>query len=114
MGLGGPLLSTARRKPSAHLPRSCSTFRPLHSAFRIHRSAFSCEPLAVSRKPLANPNGQVYEQFLGKVIRLTAGHQAKVEDRAKDSPVARAFDEPSVQRTLAAVLSEPNPTLTDA
>ncbi len=23
--------------------------------------------------------GQVYEQFLGKVIRLTAGHQAKVE-----------------------------------
>jgi type I restriction-modification system DNA methylase subunit len=25
--------------------------------------------------------GQVYEQFLGKVIRLTAGHQAKVEDK---------------------------------
>ncbi|MCH8837745.1 MAG: N-6 DNA methylase, partial [Candidatus Marinimicrobia bacterium] len=25
--------------------------------------------------------GQVYEQFLGKVIRLTAGHHAKVEDR---------------------------------
>jgi len=23
--------------------------------------------------------GEVYEQFLGKVIRLTAGHQAKVE-----------------------------------
>ncbi len=25
--------------------------------------------------------GQVYEQFLGKVIRLTQGHQAKVEDK---------------------------------
>ena len=25
--------------------------------------------------------GQVYEQFLGKVIRLTKGHQAKVEDK---------------------------------
>ena len=25
--------------------------------------------------------GQVYEQFLGKVIRLTSGHQAKVEDK---------------------------------
>ena len=25
--------------------------------------------------------GQVYEQFLGKVIRLTDGHQAKVEDK---------------------------------
>src|SRR5690606_32137393 len=24
--------------------------------------------------------GQVYEQFLGKVIRLTAGHRAKVEE----------------------------------
>ena len=25
--------------------------------------------------------GQVYEQFLGQVIRLTAGHQAKVEEK---------------------------------
>jgi hypothetical protein len=25
--------------------------------------------------------GQVYEQFLGKVIRLTAGHQAKVKEK---------------------------------
>jgi hypothetical protein len=38
-------------------------------------------PLAVSRKPIANDLGQVYEQFLGKVIRLTAGHQAKVEEK---------------------------------
>jgi type I restriction-modification system DNA methylase subunit len=39
------------------------------------------EPLAVSRKPMADMLGQVYEQFLGKVIRLTAGHQAKVEEK---------------------------------
>jgi hypothetical protein len=52
--------------------------------------------------------------FLGKLIRLTAGHQAKVEDRAKDSPIARALDDPSVQRKLSAVLCEPSPTLTDA
>ena len=36
---------------------------------------------AVSRKPMADVPGQVYEQFLGKVIRLTAGHQAKVEEK---------------------------------
>jgi len=30
---------------------------------------------------MADPHGQVYEQFLGKVIRLTAGHQAKVEEK---------------------------------
>jgi hypothetical protein len=29
----------------------------------------------------ANTLGNVYEQFLGKVIRLTAGHQAKVEEK---------------------------------
>ena len=35
----------------------------------------------MSRKPLADVLGEVYEQFLGKVIRLTAGHQAKVEEK---------------------------------
>lgn len=29
----------------------------------------------------ANILGQVYERFLGKVIRLTAGHQAKIEEK---------------------------------
>jgi hypothetical protein len=27
--------------------------------------------------------GAVYEQFLGKVIRLTPGHQAKVEEKSE-------------------------------
>ena len=35
----------------------------------------------MSRKPKANDLGQVYEQFLGKVIRLTASHQAKIEEK---------------------------------
>ena len=35
----------------------------------------------MSRKPMADVLGDVYEQFLGKVIRLTAGHQAKVEEK---------------------------------
>jgi type I restriction-modification system DNA methylase subunit len=30
---------------------------------------------------MADVLGEVYEQFLGKVIRLTAGHQAKVEKK---------------------------------
>ena len=45
----------------------------------------------MSRKPMADVLGEVYEQFLGlsacghaqagKVIRLTAGRQAKVEEK---------------------------------
>jgi hypothetical protein len=31
--------------------------------------------------PFLNAPGPVHEQFLGKVIRLTAGHQAKVEEK---------------------------------
>jgi hypothetical protein len=30
---------------------------------------------------MADVLGEVYEQFLGKVIRFTAGHQAKVEEK---------------------------------
>ena len=30
---------------------------------------------------MADVLGEVYEQFLGKVIRLTAGNQAKVEEK---------------------------------
>jgi hypothetical protein len=30
---------------------------------------------------MADVLGQAYEQFLGKVIRLTAGHQAQVEEK---------------------------------
>jgi type I restriction-modification system DNA methylase subunit len=39
--------------------------------------------------------GQVYEQFLGKVIRLTAGHQAKVEDKPEVRKAGGVFYTPT-------------------
>ncbi len=38
--------------------------------------------------------GRVYEQFLGKVIRLTAGHQAKVEDKPEVKKAGGIFYTP--------------------
>jgi hypothetical protein len=46
----------------------------------IERLYYPESPYEFSILP-ADVLGQVYEQFLGKVIRLTAGHQAKVEDK---------------------------------
>ena len=39
--------------------------------------------------------GQVYEQFLGKVIRLTEGHRAKVEDKPEVKKAGGVFYTPS-------------------
>jgi type I restriction-modification system DNA methylase subunit len=39
--------------------------------------------------------GQVYEQFLGKVIRLTVGHQAKVEDKPEVKKAGGVFYTPT-------------------
>jgi len=39
--------------------------------------------------------GQVYEQFLGKIIRLTAGHQAKVEDKPEVKKAGGVFYTPT-------------------
>jgi hypothetical protein len=61
---------------------------------------------------MADVLGEVYEQFLGKVIRLTAGHQAKVEERSKGLVPALALDGPSAPRKLFAMQSEPRPALT--
>ncbi|MBM3313315.1 hypothetical protein FJY70_01825 [candidate division WOR-3 bacterium] len=40
-------------------------------------------PLARSRKPMVDLHDQVFEQFLGKVIKLTDGHRAKVEEKPR-------------------------------
>ncbi len=54
--------------------------------------------------------GQVYEQFLGKVIRLTAGHRAQVEDKPEVKKAGGVFYTPSyivdyiVKHTLGALL----------
>jgi len=62
---------------------------------------------------MADELGEVYEQFLGKVIRLTAGHQAKVDERSTGLVPARALDEPSAPRKLSAMPCEPRPALTE-
>lgn len=59
--------------------------------------------------------GQVYEQFLGKVIRLTAGHQAKVEEKPEVRKAGGVYYTPKyivdyiVKNTVGALLGN-NPT----
>jgi type I restriction-modification system DNA methylase subunit len=57
--------------------------------------------------------GQVYEQFLGKVIRLTAGHQARVEDKPEVKKAGGVYYTPRyivdyiVQHTVGQLLPSP-------
>ena len=56
--------------------------------------------------------GQVYEQFLGKVIRLTEGHQARVEEKPEVRKAGGVYYTPAyivehiVKRTVGALLGE--------
>lgn len=56
--------------------------------------------------------GQVYEQFLGKVIRLTAGHQAKVEEKPEVKKAGGVYYTPTyivdyiVKNTVGKILDE--------
>jgi hypothetical protein len=57
--------------------------------------------------------GQVHEQFLGKVIRLTAGHRAVVEDKPEVGKAGGVYYTPSyiveyiVKQTVGRLLGEP-------
>ncbi len=59
--------------------------------------------------------GQVYERFLGKVIRLTAGHQAKVEDKPEVRKAGGVYYTPTyiveyiVRHTVGALLEGKRP-----
>ncbi len=59
--------------------------------------------------------GQVYEQFLGKVIRLTAGHQAKVEEKPEVRKAGGVYYTPTyivdyiVQQTVGKLLEGKRP-----
>jgi type I restriction-modification system DNA methylase subunit/predicted type IV restriction endonuclease len=59
--------------------------------------------------------GQVYEQFLGKVIRLTVGHQAKVEDKPEVKKAGGVFYTPTyivdyiVKNTVGKLLEDKTP-----
>jgi predicted type IV restriction endonuclease len=60
--------------------------------------------------------GQVYEQFLGKVIRLTAGHRAIVEDKPEVKKAGGVYYTPTyivdyiVQNTVGKLLEGSTPT----
>jgi len=62
--------------------------------------------------------GQVYEQFLGKVIRLTAGHQARVEDKPEVKKAGGVYYTPAyiveyiVKHTVGKLLGEPGASAT--
>ena len=59
--------------------------------------------------------GQVYEQFLGKVIRLTAGHRAKVEEKPEVKKAGGVYYTPSyivdyiVKRTVGKLIEGKSP-----
>ncbi len=59
--------------------------------------------------------GQVYEQFLGKVIRLTAGHHAKVEDKPEVKKAGGVYYTPTyivdyiVEHTVGKLLEGKTP-----
>jgi len=59
--------------------------------------------------------GQVYEQFLGKVIRLTAGHRAKVEDKPEVKKAGGVYYTPTyivdyiVEHTVGKLLEGKTP-----
>jgi len=59
--------------------------------------------------------GQVYEQFLGKVIRLTPGHRAKVEEKPEVKKAGGVYYTPTyivdyiVKHTVGELLVDSNP-----
>jgi hypothetical protein len=59
--------------------------------------------------------GQVYEQFLGKVIRLTKGHQAKVEDKPEVKKAGGVYYTPAyivdyiVRHTVGKLIEDKTP-----
>ncbi|MDD5676809.1 MAG: N-6 DNA methylase [Kiritimatiellae bacterium] len=59
--------------------------------------------------------GQVYERFLGKVIRLTVGHQAKVEDKPEVRKAGGVYYTPTyivdyiVKNTVGKLLADKTP-----
>ncbi|MEA1951640.1 MAG: Eco57I restriction-modification methylase domain-containing protein, partial [Planctomycetota bacterium] len=59
--------------------------------------------------------GQVYEQFLGKVIRLTKGHQAKIEDKPEVKKAGGVYYTPTyivdyiVEQTVGKLLQGKQP-----
>jgi len=80
----------------------------------IRRLYYPESPYEFSVLP-ADILGQVYEQFLGKVIRLTEGHQAKVEDKPEVKKAGGVYYTPTyivdyiVKNTVGKLLENKTP-----
>jgi hypothetical protein len=80
----------------------------------IRRQYYPESPYEFSVLP-AEILGQVYEQFLGKVITLTTGHRAKVEDKPEVKKAGGVFYTPSyivdyiVQNTVGKLIEDKTP-----
>ncbi len=80
----------------------------------IRRLYYPESPYEFSVLP-ADILGQVYEQFLGKVIRLTEGHQAKVEDKPEVKKAGGVYYTPTyivdyiVKNTVGRLLDNKTP-----
>ena len=81
----------------------------------ILRNLYYPESPYVFREIPADILGQVYERFLGKVIRLTAGHQAKVEEKPEVRKAGGVYYTPTyivdyiVQNTVGKLLEGRTP-----
>ncbi len=78
--------------PDTLSPRLAVDDKPLKEIIR--HLYYPDSPYEFSALP-ADILGQVYEQFLGKVIRLTAGHQAKVEEKPEVKKAGGVFYTPT-------------------
>jgi len=80
----------------------------------IRRLYYPESPYEFSVLP-ADILGQVYEQFLGKVIRLTEGHRAKVEDKPEVKKAGGVYYTPTyivdyiVKNTVGKLLENKTP-----
>src|SRR5713101_2087628 len=80
----------------------------------IRRLYYPDSPYEFSVLP-ADILGQVYEQFLGKVIRLTEGHQAKVDDKPEVKKAGGVYYTPTyivdyiVKNTVGQLLENKTP-----
>lgn len=80
----------------------------------IRRLYYPDSPYEFSVLP-ADILGQVYEQFLGKVIRLTAGHRAKVEEKPEVRKAGGVYYTPTyivdyiVEHTVGVLLEGKTP-----
>jgi type I restriction-modification system DNA methylase subunit len=80
----------------------------------LQRLYYPDSPYQFSHFP-ADILGQVYEQFLGQVIRLTSGHQARVELKPEVKKAGGVFYTPTfvvdhiVQNTVGELLKEKDP-----